>query len=317
MVGTPSPDIPGADVDGFAEALRSKVDAEVRFEAGSRGAYATDGSHHRQVPLGAVVPRSVEAGAEAVEVCARFGAPVLSRGAGTSLAGRTANAAVVIDWTKYRDALISVDADARTCVMEPGIVPDELNRRLSDHRLQFGPKPSTHSHCALGGMTGSNSCGASAQAYGETAFRGDPGALRLGGRSDPPAQAVAGQDLRAADAVDRRKAEVEVYAGRRGSPAPTRPTSAAASRGSRAASRATTSTRCCPRTASTSPGPRRQRGDPGHRPARLPSAGPERLAVRPTGPSPTARWAATAAATALTARPRSPSATASCAAPGP
>ncbi|MFF4488036.1 FAD-binding and (Fe-S)-binding domain-containing protein [Streptomyces sp. NPDC001544] len=156
------------DVTGLEAALRAEVDGEVRFDAGSRGAYVTDGSNYRQVPLGVVVPRTVEAGARAVEACARFDAPVLSRGGGTSLAGQTTNTAVVIDWSKYCNAVVSVDPDARTCVVEPGIVLDELNRQLADHKLQFGPKPSTHSHCALGGMIGNNSCGASAQAYGKT-----------------------------------------------------------------------------------------------------------------------------------------------------
>ncbi|MET8615695.1 FAD-linked oxidase C-terminal domain-containing protein [Streptomyces misionensis] len=156
------------DTAGLAAALRAEVDGEIRFDAGSRGAYATDGSNYRQVPLGVVVPRTVEDGARAVSVCARFGAPVLSRGGGTSLAGQCTNTAVVIDWTKYCDALISVDPERRTCVVEPGIVLDALNRELARHRLQFGPKPSTHSHCALGGMIGNNSCGASAQAYGKT-----------------------------------------------------------------------------------------------------------------------------------------------------
>ncbi|WP_445519924.1 FAD-binding and (Fe-S)-binding domain-containing protein [Streptomyces sp. NEAU-174] len=153
---------------GLEGALRAEVDAEVRFDAGSRGAYATDGSNYRQVPIGVVVPRTVEAGARAVEVCARFGAPVLSRGGGTSLAGQCTNTAVVIDWSKYCHALVPVDPEARTCVVEPGLVLDELNRQLAHHKLQFGPKPSTHSHCALGGMIGNNSCGASAQAYGKT-----------------------------------------------------------------------------------------------------------------------------------------------------
>jgi FAD/FMN-containing dehydrogenase/Fe-S oxidoreductase len=156
------------EADGLRRALRAGVDGEVRFDAGSRGAYATDGSNYRQVPIGVVVPRSVEAGAEAVAVCARFGAPVLSRGGGTSLAGQCTNAAVVIDWTKYCDRVVSVDPAARTCVVEPGVVLDELNRRLAPHGLRFGPRPSTHSHCSLGGMIGNNSCGASAQAYGKT-----------------------------------------------------------------------------------------------------------------------------------------------------
>ncbi|MYS19398.1 FAD/FMN-containing dehydrogenase [Streptomyces sp. DvalAA-14] len=175
--GAPGPDRTSAapastaplDVAALETALREAVDGEVRFDAGSRGAYATDGSNYRQVPIGVVVPRTVEAGAAAVAVCARFGAPLLSRGGGTSLGGQCTNTAVVLDWTKYCNALVSVDPERRTCVVEPGIVLDELNRRLAPHGLMFGPKPSTHSHCTLGGMIGNNSCGASAQAYGKTA----------------------------------------------------------------------------------------------------------------------------------------------------
>ncbi|MFI6013621.1 FAD-binding and (Fe-S)-binding domain-containing protein [Streptomyces sp. NPDC051243] len=158
----------GAPPDGLVPALRAEVDAEVRFDGGSRAAYSTDASNYRQVPLGVVVPRSVDAGARAVEVCARHGVPVTSRGGGTSLAGQATNSGVVIDWSKYCDALVSVDPEARTCVVEPGIVLDELDRQLADHHLKFGPKPSTHSHCSLGGMVGNNACGASAQAYGKT-----------------------------------------------------------------------------------------------------------------------------------------------------
>ena len=156
------------DLAALERALREEVDGEVRFDAGSRGGYATDGSNYRQVPIAVVVPRSVEAGAAAVTVCARFGAPLLSRGGGTSLGGQCTNTAVVLDWTKYCHALLSVDTEQRTCVVEPGIVLDDLNRRLAPHGLMFGPKPSTHSHCTLGGMIGNNSCGASAQAYGKT-----------------------------------------------------------------------------------------------------------------------------------------------------
>jgi hypothetical protein len=90
-----------ADSDALARDLRSRVDGEVRFDAGSRGAYSTDASNYRQVPIGVVVPRSVEAGAAAVAVCREHGVPVVSRGGGTSLAGQSCNVAVVIDWSKY------------------------------------------------------------------------------------------------------------------------------------------------------------------------------------------------------------------------
>ena len=160
------------DLSALEDALRAEVDGEVRFDAGSRGAYATDGSNYRQVPLAVVVPRSVDAGATAIAVCARFGAPLLSRGGGTSLGGQRTNAAVVIDWTKYCGRLVSVDTEARTCVVEPGLVLDELNRGLAPYGPMFGPKPATHSHCTLGGMIGNNSCGSSAQAYGKTVDNG-------------------------------------------------------------------------------------------------------------------------------------------------
>ena len=90
--------------------LRRRVDGEVRFDAGSRGTYSTDASNYRQVPVGVVVPRTVEAGAETVAVCAEHGVPVVSRGGGTSLAGQACNAAVVIDWSKYCHRVVSVDS---------------------------------------------------------------------------------------------------------------------------------------------------------------------------------------------------------------
>ncbi|WP_051072056.1 FAD-binding and (Fe-S)-binding domain-containing protein [Amycolatopsis decaplanina] len=167
----PVPAPPGlvrVDVPVLESGLRSAVEGEVRFDAGSRGAYSTDASNYRQIPLGVVVPRSIEAGASAIEVCHRYGAPVLSRGGGTSLAGQGTNAAVVIDWTKYCHHLLAVDPGARTCVVEPGMVLDDLNAELAAHGLEFGPRPSTHSHCALGGMIGNNSCGATAQRTGKT-----------------------------------------------------------------------------------------------------------------------------------------------------
>ncbi len=148
--------------------LRDRVDGEVRFDVGSRGAYATDASNFRQVPLGVVIPRTLDAAVEAVAVCRELGAPVVSRGGGTSLAGEACNVAVVLDWSKYCHRIVRVDPEARTAIVEPGVVLDSLNAAVAEHDLQFGPKPSTHSRCTLGGMIGNNSCGSTAQAYGKT-----------------------------------------------------------------------------------------------------------------------------------------------------
>jgi FAD/FMN-containing dehydrogenase/Fe-S oxidoreductase len=160
---------PPAETDKLQVALADTVDGEVRFDAGTRGAYAHDGSNYRQPPLGVVVPRSPEAAQAAVAVCAEFGAPVLSRGGGTSLAGQCCNTAVVIDWTKYCHRVISVDPGGRTAIVQPGIALDKLNDAVRTYGLMVGPKPSTHVSCTIGGMIGNNSCGASAQAYGKMA----------------------------------------------------------------------------------------------------------------------------------------------------
>jgi FAD/FMN-containing dehydrogenase/Fe-S oxidoreductase len=164
-----APPEPARDVDlaALARDLAAAVDGEVRFDAGSRGAYATDASNYRQVPLGVVVPRTVEAAVAAVEVCRRHHAPVLSRGGGTSLAGECTNTAVILDWSKYCHRLLEVDRENRTCLVEPGIVVDVLNDQLRPTGLEFGPLPATHTHCTLGGMIGNNSCGATAQRTGK------------------------------------------------------------------------------------------------------------------------------------------------------
>jgi FAD/FMN-containing dehydrogenase/Fe-S oxidoreductase len=148
-------------------ALRERVDGEVRFDDGSRAAYSTDASNFRQVPIGVVLPRTIEAAVEAVAVCREHDLPIVSRGGGTSLAGQCTNEAVVLDFSKYCHRVVSVDEESRRCVVEPGIVLDVLNRHLEPTGLRFGPEPATHQNCTLGGMIGNNSCGATAQRTGK------------------------------------------------------------------------------------------------------------------------------------------------------
>jgi FAD/FMN-containing dehydrogenase/Fe-S oxidoreductase len=158
-----------AEIGTLRAVLEEQVDGEIRFDAGSRAAYAHDGSNYRQVPIGVVVPRTVDAAVAAVAACREAGAPVLSRGGGTSLAGQCCNEAVVIDWTKYCHHLVSVDPAAKTAIIEPGAALDKVNDGLKARGLMVGPRPSTHVSCTIGGMIGNNSCGASAQAYGKMA----------------------------------------------------------------------------------------------------------------------------------------------------
>src|SRR5438477_74654 len=123
----------------LAADLRRAIRGEVRFDAGSRALYATDASNYRQVPIGVVVPRDVEDVVAAVDVCRHHGAPILSRGGGTSLAGQCCNVAVVMDMSKHVNRVLAVDADARIAHVEPGVVLDTLRDRTARVGLTFGP----------------------------------------------------------------------------------------------------------------------------------------------------------------------------------
>src|SRR5437899_8974387 len=141
-------------------ALRRSVEGEVRFGPGDRAIYSTDASSYRQLPIGVVVPRGIDDVVATVAACREHGAPVLSRGGGTSLAGQCCNTAVVMDVSKYVNGVEWVDNERRVARVQPGIVLDELNAVTRRHNgLLFGPKPATHSHCTIGGRPGNNSCG--------------------------------------------------------------------------------------------------------------------------------------------------------------
>jgi FAD/FMN-containing dehydrogenase/Fe-S oxidoreductase len=156
------------DAQALAAELRRTLQGEVRFDDGSRALYATDASNYRQVPIGVVVPRSVEDVVATVAACRRYGAPVVSRGGGTSLAGQCCNVAVVLDMSKYLNRILELDPVAKTARVEPGCVLDDLRDAAERHHLTFAPDPSTHSHNTLGGMIGNNSCGVHSLMGGKT-----------------------------------------------------------------------------------------------------------------------------------------------------
>ena len=157
------------DSEALAATLRRRIRGEVRFDRGSRALYATDGSNYRQVPIGAVIPKDKDDVIETISVCREFGAPILSRGGGTSLAGQCCNVAVVMDMSKYMDHVLEIDPERKLGRVLPGCVLDNLRNAAKPHKLTFGPDPATHDHCTLGGMCGNNSCGVHAQMAGRTA----------------------------------------------------------------------------------------------------------------------------------------------------
>ncbi len=130
--------------------------------------YATDGSNYRQIPIGVVIPRDDEDVKAAIAVCRKYGAPVLARGAGTSLAGQCCNVAVVLDFTKYMHRILELDPEKKFARVQPGVVLDALRSAAERHHLTFAPDPSTHNRCTIGGMIGNNSCGTHSLLGGKT-----------------------------------------------------------------------------------------------------------------------------------------------------
>ena len=148
------------DVGKLAKALAKAVEGEVRFDDGARALYANDASNYRQVPIGVVVPKTLDDVVAVHRIYKEYGAPVLNRGGGTSLSGETVNYAVVIDHSKYLTRIGELDAENRRVTCEPGVINEELNRHTGGKAgLVFGPDPSSHSRCVIGGNIGNNSCG--------------------------------------------------------------------------------------------------------------------------------------------------------------
>jgi FAD/FMN-containing dehydrogenase/Fe-S oxidoreductase len=160
--------VSSSDVDDLSAALSRAVRGPVRFDPAHRAMYSADASNYRRVPIGVVTPVDVDDVEAAVSVCSAHDVPVLPRGAGTSIAGQAVNAAVVLDFASHLNRIESIDPEARTARVQPGVVLDKLRDAARPHGLTFGPDPSTHNRCTLGGMIGNNACGSHSVAWGKT-----------------------------------------------------------------------------------------------------------------------------------------------------
>ncbi len=150
----------------LADRLRRHVEGDVRFDAATRGLYATDASIYQIAPLGVVLPRTLEDVDATMAIAREEGVPVLPRGAGTSQCGQTVGRAVVMDTSRHLDRVLEIDREARTVTVEPGLVLDQLNRRLAPTGLFFPVDVATASRATIGGMAGNNSGGARSIRYG-------------------------------------------------------------------------------------------------------------------------------------------------------
>ena len=155
---------PRLERSALAERLRKELDAEVLFDAPSRGRYSTDASIYQIEPLGIVVPRSEEAARGAIEIAAAEGVPILPRGAGSSQCGQAVGEALIIDCTKHLNRILEIGPSH--AIVQPGVVLDQLNAALRAHGLWFPVDVSTSAQATVGGMAGNNSCGSRSIAYG-------------------------------------------------------------------------------------------------------------------------------------------------------
>ena len=161
-------EIPPAALNRLTQRLSRESRAEVYFDRGMRGLYATDASLYQIEPLGVVVPRTSDDVAAIVKIAADEHVPIVPRGAATSLSGQTIGPAIIIDFSKYLNRIGIVDRDAMTVRVEPGVVLDQLNAHLKPLGLMFGPDVSTSDRATIGGMIGNNSAGARSLRYGKT-----------------------------------------------------------------------------------------------------------------------------------------------------
>ncbi len=210
-----------APAGSLEDDLRAAVRGEVHFGDAYRAMYSTDAANYRQVPIAVVLPMDAADAQAAMAVCHRRGVPVTPRGGGTSLTGASCNHAVIFDYSKYMNRILEIDVAAKTARVEPGVVLDDLRALAQRHGLTFGPAPSTHNRCAIGGMFGNNSCGIPAQFAGrmdENVFEvevllHDATRLRVGATSLQEIEAIVVEGGRKSEIYAKLKEIADRYAG--------------------------------------------------------------------------------------------------------
>jgi FAD/FMN-containing dehydrogenase len=153
---------------GLVETLRRRGVGDVSASSLTRSLYASDASLYRVEPLAVARPQHIDELIACVDACREAGVPLTMRGAGTSIAGNAVGPGLVVDASRHLDAITSLDRDVKTAVVEPGVVHQSLQSRVAPLGLRFGPDPSSHSRCTVGGMIGNDACGSRALAYGRT-----------------------------------------------------------------------------------------------------------------------------------------------------
>ena len=149
--------------------LSTRAGSALDTSALTRALYAADASLYRVVPQAVARPLVVDDLAELVDLARRERLPLTMRGAGTSCAGNAVGPGLVVDTARHLDQVLAIDSDTATASVQPGVVHARLQRAATKYGLRFGPDPSTHTRCTIGGMIGNNACGPRALGYGRTA----------------------------------------------------------------------------------------------------------------------------------------------------
>ncbi|MCH8842470.1 MAG: FAD-binding protein [SAR324 cluster bacterium] len=152
----------------LAQALKDRIEGEVRFDAMTRHLYSTDASMFQVQPLGVIVPRHVADVVAAMELAAKFRVPVLPRGGGTALAGQAVGEALIFDFSTHFTRILELNMEEEWVRVQPGVVQDQLNAFLAPHGYLFGPDTATSNRATIGGMAGNNSSGKGSIVYGKT-----------------------------------------------------------------------------------------------------------------------------------------------------
>ncbi|NUS49885.1 MAG: FAD-binding protein, partial [Nocardioidaceae bacterium] len=203
----PAPDLAPSDL---VAALRRRGLSDVDDSTLTRALYSSDASLYRVVPRAVVRPRHADELDVVLEVAAEAGVPVTMRGAGTSIAGNAVGPGIVVDTVRHLNRVLSIDPEAATAVVEPGVVHADLQRAAAPHGLRFGPDPSTHTRCTIGGMIGNNACGSRALGYGRTVDN----VVALDAAFGPGAGDAAAVSQALAAVVDDHLAHVRTHFGR-------------------------------------------------------------------------------------------------------
>ncbi|MGA1341074.1 MAG: FAD-binding oxidoreductase, partial [Flavobacteriaceae bacterium] len=148
--------------------LQEQLEGKIQWDQGTRAMYATDGSVYRKLPLGVAFPKDIEDLKKIVTWAQTHQISLIPRTAGTSLAGQCVGEGLVVDVSRYWTKILELDVEARTVVVQPGVIRDELNAYLKPYGLFFGPNTSTSNRCMIGGMVGNNSSGTTSIKYGVT-----------------------------------------------------------------------------------------------------------------------------------------------------